>query len=261
MQKGRTFHREHVYVTGDYLDGDIYPVFQPAGKRRRRCKASSRVQAALNQKNAEKKLTRLAHANFTDSDLALHLTYGSGREPESIDDAERLLGNFIKRLRRRYKKAGLTLKYIRATERGSKNGRIHHHLLISGGIDRDEIEKLWGLGYANSQRLQFDAESGITGLSHYMAKERQTYRRWSGSRNLTIPEPYEQDGRLSRDDMQELAEEIEDGTAWRSFEALYPDFRLTEATVERNIINQGIYIRFSMRRRFPWEYRTEARRE
>ena len=33
MYKGRNFNRESVYVCGDYIDGDIYPVFQPAGKR------------------------------------------------------------------------------------------------------------------------------------------------------------------------------------------------------------------------------------
>ena len=57
------------------------------------------------------------------------------------------------------------LKYIVVTERGKKGGRIHHHITVNGGIDRDELESLWGLGYANSRRLQF-TENGLAGLAH-----------------------------------------------------------------------------------------------
>ena len=83
MYTGRTFNRESVYVCGDYMDGDIYPVFQAPGKRRSRCKPTSEIQQKLNQKNAEKKLTRLVHSNFTEDDIALHLTYRPGEEPQT----------------------------------------------------------------------------------------------------------------------------------------------------------------------------------
>ena len=52
MYRGRYFIRESVYVCGDYMDADIYPVFQPAGKRRARCKPTSAIQEKLNQKTA-----------------------------------------------------------------------------------------------------------------------------------------------------------------------------------------------------------------
>ena len=32
--------------------------------------------------------------------------------------------------------AGLELKYVYTTEYGRKSGRVHHHLVINGGIDR-----------------------------------------------------------------------------------------------------------------------------
>lgn len=76
MYQGRTFIRESVYVCGNYMDADIYPVFQKPGHRRSRCKPTSEIQRRLNQKNAEKRLTRLVHTNFTEDDIALHLTYG-----------------------------------------------------------------------------------------------------------------------------------------------------------------------------------------
>ena len=122
MYTGRTFNRESVYVCGDYMDGDIYPVFQAPGKRRSRCKPTSEIQQKLNQKNAEKKLTRLVHSNFTEDDIALHLTYRPGEEPQTEEEAQHILSNYIRRLKRRYAKLGLELKYISCTEYGKTNG-------------------------------------------------------------------------------------------------------------------------------------------
>lgn len=248
MYKGKTFNREQVYVCGEYMDADIYPVFQKPGARRKRCKPTSEIQAKLNQRNAEKKLTRLVHNNFTENDIALHLTYRNGEEPENEADALRVLGNFIKRLKRRYKKAGKELKYISCTEYGKKTGRVHHHLIINGGYDRDEIEKLWGRGYANSKRLQFE-EDGVTGLARYIAKDKHFFKRWNQSRNLDIPEPAQYDGQLSMDDIAEIKEAIESKNAYQYFEERYPDFELVEAVYTQNNINRGIYIHFEMRRR------------
>ena len=248
MYKGKIFNREQVYVCGEYMDADIYPVFQKPGARRKRCKPTSEIQAKLNQRNAEKKLTRLVHNNFTENDIALHLTYRNGEEPENEADALRVLGNFIKRLKRRYKKAGKELKYISCTEYGKKTGRVHHHLIINGGYDRDEIEKLWGRGYANSKRLQFE-EDGVTGLARYIAKDKHFFKRWNQSRNLDIPEAAQYDGQLNMDDIAEIKEAIDSKNAYQYFEERYPDFELVEAVYTQNNINRGIYIHFEMRRR------------
>ena len=248
MYKGRTFNRESVYICGDFMDGDIYPVFQPAGKRRKKCRPTSQIQERLNQKNAEKKLTRLVHNNFTEDDIALHLTYRQGEEPVDEAAAQKDAYNFLRRLKRRYKKLGLELKYISCTEYGKKNGRVHHHMILSGGMNRDEVEKLWGKGYANSKRLQFE-EDGVTGLAHYMAKDKHFYKRWNQSRNLVIPEPAQFDGQLSMDDIADITDAIETGGGYQWFEERYPDFELVEAYWYRNNINRGAYIHFEMRRK------------
>lgn len=248
MYQGRYFTRSRVNVCGEFMDGDIYPVYQPAGKRRKRCNPTKEIQSKLNQRNAEKKLTRLAHLNFTENDLALHLTYRDGEHPADIEEAERHLDNYIRRLSRKYKKAGLVLKYIRATERGSKNGRIHHHLIISGGLDRDMLEKTWGRGYANSKRLQFN-EKGIAGLAHYVAKDRVTFKRWSGSRNLIKPEPEVEDNKFNMGDIDTIVDLIETKNIWGYFEALYPGYELIEANYSKNDVNLKYYIHFEMRRK------------
>lgn len=248
MYRGRTFNRERVYICGEYLDGDIYPVFQKPGQRRKRCRPTREIQKKLNQRNAKKKLTRIVHTNFTSNDLALHLTYDPAHTPESYEDALRMVQNYLKKLARRYKKRGTELKYILSTERGGRGGRIHHHLIINAGLDRDELERLWGHGYANSKRLQF-SEDGVSGLTHYITKGDESYKRWSSSTNLVRPEAATSDGSLSMDEVEALAEDVEDGLAYDWFEQRYPDFELVSCECIRNSMNRGSYIHFEMRRR------------
>lgn len=253
MYTGKTFNREAVYITGDYLEGDIYPVFQKAGKRRKRSKPTRDVQQRLNQKNAEKKLTRILRSNFGKGDMSVTCTYRKGEEPETAEQAQKDAQNFLKRLKRLYAKAGKELKYVYTTECG-KNGNWHHHMVLSGGVDRDEIEKAWGKGYANSKRLQME-EDGLAGLGRYIVKERRFFKRWSGSRNLLRPEPVQCDGQLSMFDVEEAADAIEEGRAHEWFENRWPDFELVEARCDRNGINRGVYIHFEMRRRRTWKTR------
>lgn len=249
MYQGRTFIRESVYVCGNYMDADIYPVFQKPGRRRSRCKPTSEIQRRLNQKNAEKRLTRLVHTNFTEDDIALHLTYRPGEEPETKEGAQRDLQNYIRRLKRRYTKLGKEFKYISCTEYGKKTNRIHHHLIINGGLDRDEIEKLWGRGYANSIRLQFGPD-GVTGLAHYIAKDKLFFRHWNQSRNLVQPEPAQYDGKITMDEVGSLVDAIEEKNAWVQLEQRYPEYQLTSISYVRNAVNKGVYIHFEMRRRW-----------
>ena len=141
----KTVYREKRYYCGEYLDVYIYPTYRQGRSRGKRSKPTSAAQAKLNQRHREEKLVRLLHANFTPDDLEIHLTYQ--QQPESPEEAQRLLRNYIRRVQRARKKQGLPpLKYIAVTEKGSKNGRYHHHVTLSGGMDRDELEKLWGLG-------------------------------------------------------------------------------------------------------------------
>ena len=247
MYKGRYFIREVVYICGGYMDADIYPVFQRPGKRRSRCKPTSDIQAKLNQKNAERKVTRLIHNNFTQKDIALHLTYKN--EPKGLDEAEKNLTNFLRRLKRAYAKRSLEFKYIKTTEYGAKSGRVHHHIILSGGLDRDVLESMWGFGYANSKRLQF-TEEGVTGLAHYIVKDKTQYRRWSGSRNLIQPEPIVTDGKVTMEEIERIMHNIEEHNEYALFENLYPEYILTDATFYKNPMNRGEYIHYEMRARF-----------
>ncbi len=228
----RTSYREKTYTCGEYLDVYIYPVY-PAiraarldGSRRRRKRRPTReVQKKLNQRHAREKLTRILHANFTERDLALTLTYRG--KPDSEETAMQDLKKFIRKIRYRFKKIGKELKYVWQMER-SKTGRIHFHMVLSGDIDRDELEKLWGKGYANSKRLQF-GESGLDRLSRYISKshageknDRITYRSYNGSKNLIDPEPEISDSKIgSRKKAAALAD-----MDWNLWQELYPEYEV-----------------------------------
>lgn len=236
----KTVYREKRYYCGEYLDVYIYPTYRQGRSRGKRSKPTSAAQAKLNQRHREEKLVRLLHANFTPDDLEIHLTYQ--QQPESPEEAQRLLRNYIRRVQRARKKQGLPpLKYIAVTEKGSKNGRYHHHVTLSGGMDRDELEKLWGLGYANSRRLQF-TESGLAGLGHYIVKSPLYARAWNASKNLIDPEPKTRDGRISGKRAEELAR---DTTNNAEYERLYPGYFLADAGAWHNDVNGGKYTQSS----------------
>lgn len=246
MSKGRYFIRQQKYICGNYLEVSMYPVFQRTGKRRKKCRPSTAIQKRLNQKNREKKLTRLVHANFTENDIILHLTY---KITPAEEEAKRQLRNFLRRLQRLRIKKGLDpLKYISITEIGKRGGRIHHHVFINGGIDRDEVEKCWGKGYANSKRLQFDDVSGIEALTHYVLKDPVSFRAWNSSKNLIKPEPIIIDGEISAKELRKYIAAIEEKKQYETFEKIYPGYCLLEVEYEKNIINYGDYIYLRLKR-------------
>ena len=110
-------------------------------------------------------------------------------------------------------------------------------ITINGGIDRDELEGLWGLGYANSRRLQF-TESGLAGLANYIVKSPIGSKAWQSSKNLIDPEPTTRDGRISARRAREL---MQDGDR-KAFERLYPGYCLADAGAFFNDVNGGYYI-------------------
>lgn len=234
-------YREKKYVCGEYLDVFIYPVFEAgrhSGGKRAKRKPSTEAQKKLNKRHREEKLVRLLHANFTPDDLEIHLTYKEA-QPEIDEEAARNLRNYIRRVQRIRKKQGLPpLKYIAVTERGKRGGRYHHHITLSGGVDRDELEGLWIHGYANSRRLQF-TEEGLAGLGHYIVKSPVGKKAWTASKNLVDPEPRTRDGRISGKKARELAENIKDNTR---FEKLYPGYLMSAAEAFHNDVNGGCYL-------------------
>ena len=227
--------RERIIKTGDFARAHWYPVRrEPKGKRGKRNKESTLVQKKLNQTNRERMLADLLHLNFTAQDYFIRLSYDT--QPDGIPEADNCLKNFFRRVRYFRKKNGLgELKYIYFTERGTKSGKIHHHVFITGGIDRDTLEELWGHGYANSRRLRFN-NKGLVGLSKYGTKAKKqkilreheedtVARTWNSSKNLTRPRPnkeiFKNDYRIRAKDAAYIDAHPDD---WEYIENLYPGY-------------------------------------
>lgn len=174
-------------------------------KRQRKKKATPEQVKKQNQINREKKMRRLIKANFREADIWACLKYPRGvRKP--IGEVKLDLENFLRRMRRAYKKAGSVLKFIYRMEIGRKGG-IHIHILVNrmaGRIGTDVlIQQCWQQGRINYENLY--ESGGYQALAEYIVKqpddevmgqlslfdqkERKELIRYSSSRNLVRPEP------------------------------------------------------------------------
>lgn len=255
----KNFIREKKIYCGDnYLEIDIYPytAIKEKGKRAKRKKESLTKQKNLNDKNARRKFVQIVESNFGKGDFVAHLTYNDETLPSTVEEAEKEARNFIRRLKRKRKEAGIEeeLKYILVTASGEKKEtgeivRIHHHILLNKGLTRDEIENLWRrprrkgekegkpIGYANVDKLQPSYNTGITELATYLVRNPTKKKRWSCSQNLRRPESRTNDYKYSRRKVIQLANAPLDIEYWerkypgytikdkvRGFEPVYNDF-------------------------------------
>ena len=240
--KMQTRFREHIYYTGQYAEVEVFPVFPKPRSRKHKFQPSSELQELINQNTAERKCMRLIHANFTGDDYCIGFDYSPLYEPSHIGQVKKDIKNFLRRLKRRYDKLGVALKYIYSIEQAS---RFNIHVILNNGMSRDEIEKCWGMGHANADRLQF-SEFGVMDLANYVQKQRLTYRRWVSSRNLT--QPVEREHYISNKTAKEYAE------SWnvQSFiERNFPDYWLVldDSECILNTTNGFDYVRLFLCRK------------
>ncbi len=240
----RCLYREKKYYCGEYLEVDIFPVFEYQHRRGKKRKPTTETQKRLNQKNAERKLIRLLNTNFTKRDIRFDLTYDDEHYPNSAEDAQKEMQNFLRRVKRYRKKHGLPeLKYVAVTEIGKKTARLHHHIVMSGGIDITALAEIWGRGYTTAKPLQFN-DAGITGIAVYLIKEPILGKRWCASRNLEQPKTAERDGRIPQYKVKEFHNSGYENKA--EIEKLYEGYTLSEVEPYYNDINGGYYLTVRM---------------
>lgn len=203
------------------------------------------------------------------------LTYADAYLPETYDQAEKDVKNFIRRLKRLRKKKGLDeIKYIMIPGAG----RFHFHIPMSGGIDDKELQTLWPYGYCNTIHFVFD-ENGIEGHARYIASQfeldevdifsmfdideetgevkevqseegrvqrKKGKRRYNCSRNIVRPEAEEKDGRISAAKVEELA--TYDSASGKVFEKMYPGYCFSNCTPYYNEENGGYYLEIRLYR-------------
>lgn len=241
-------YREKKIYSGKILEVDIYPIYSSGRELPRRNpkqNISTETQKNLNDKNAKKKLVRLVNTNFTENDLAAHLTYRDDEMPSSEEEARKDFTNYIRRIKIYRKKHGLPeLKYISVLECkiSKRTGvlRWHFHMIMSE-MNRNDAEQLWGKGdWTNTKRLQPN-EYGFEQLARYIIKDPEGSKRWSQSRNLAKPfSPKPKDGKITKIAAKRMATIYVDDKTF--FEKKYPGYSFLKCEPLFNDFNGMWYL-------------------
>lgn len=252
---GSMGYRTRTIKAGTRLEAEVHPIF--GREKQKKLKAARKnitteKQQAQNMKRSKRRLVLMLEANFrADEDIHLTLTYA---DPVGYDRCLKDIGNYFRKIRRARDGRNLPeLKYLYAV--GHDEGqRLHVHVIMNGGISREELEKLWGKGYANSMVLQ-EYGSGLQGIANYLYKQnekervrgnRRYLKTWSGSRNLKKPKEHTSDCKMSNRKVRIVAGGLQ-GEAKEVMEKIYPGYVLQECKVYYSDVVDGVYIRCVMR--------------
>ena len=274
LRVGQMAYRTTTTLAGDILVAEIYPAWGREKKRKVR-KANrnltpERIQK-YNEQRARFRLELLMDNNFTADDLNMTLTYTDApTEAEARKDVK----NYIARLKRERKRRGLPeMKYVYALEdeRDGRKKQLHCHLVMSGGIDRKDAEKIWrkgsaARGFANCDQLQPDKE-GLRKLAFYIYDQnrgKETAKgkhHYSCSKNLTEPKVRSSMSRVGNAKVRKMARDF-NAVAPAIMEKVYPGFEfvrglkfqenesgtMSESCVRFSDYTDGVYIRVMMKR-------------
>ncbi|MCY9764834.1 hypothetical protein M5X06_03900 [Paenibacillus alvei] len=248
-----------IFCGNEYMEVDIYnhTILGPRKKgRAKKKKESLPKQRNLNDKNAKRYLVQSVKTNFGEEDQHVVLTYAI--EPETLEEAEREVRNYLRRVNHKRKQEGLPpLKYILITEggdgEGEKKKRIHHHIIMNGGLDRDVVKNLWRrskkkgqkegdwIGFAYVDNLKPN-DNGLEPLSRYLMKNPKGKKRWSCSQNLEKPRSRPNDHKYSRRQVERIVrDELDNQLYWKK---IYPEWDVTETkAVYTDMNGWAIYLK------------------
>lgn len=216
------------------------------------------AQKRLNARHASERLEQLINANFGAGDLLLSLTYRRKDAPQTVEESQKHVRNFLARLRRLCRKQGAPdPKYVYVTETKTSKWEgttYHHHMALKVALPRDEVEALWRKkhGYGDI-KIAWDKENNLTQWAKYMAKEvcagvhTEEYaqkHRWAASKGLKVPPARESDKKISRRRVEAIAKEMQrdPDVAKMHMEACYPGYEVLEMTVRTSEWVGGAYV-------------------
>ena len=257
---GQMGYRRRTTESGPRIDAEVFPVFgrQQRGElRRAKSQITSAAQKRANEERSILKLIQLFEENFSENGLSIGLSYkGEAPTPERMDMDIR---NFVERVKRYRRRMGLPeMKYLLSIggdempSPGYSGKRPHIHFTTQGDMDRDVIEKMWGHGFANCDRVQ-PGKDGLEALARYYAGQMQDrapkkgVRKWRCSKNLTRPEPRAIDAKIPNSRVRRIAYDFED-EAKKVMEKLYPGYEMQKCIVRYSDIVPGVYIRCVLRK-------------
>ena len=252
LLKNRSIRYHYMTKTirsGEQFEVEIYPRFSKRDfeKYKPYRKPTRLKQKSLNDRNARKYFIRLINANFTDDDYVVHLTYCDDKLPKNIDDAEKEVTKYIKRINYHRKKSGIgNCRYIYVTEFDQeKKIRCHHHMIIDGEVDRLLLKKLWKNGKRTKVEELEPDEFGLTGLAMYLSKDPKGKKRWKSSKGLKKPVERKSYTSFSNRKIRNMVDDQTKVSAYMNRK--YTSRQYLSHDVRYNSINKMFYIYVRMR--------------
>lgn len=249
IRVGKMGYRTRTTLAGEQLTVEVYPIFGREQQARARAAMKCKTREAMervNLRNARRRIVDLANANFGREDVHLTMTYA---QAPSYDRAQKDVVNFLARVRRMRKRLGLPeVKYIYAIEdnEDGEKKRIHVHMLMSGGISREELEKCWKKGLINADRLKPD-ENGLEAIAKYLTKAQKNRKKWISSKNLKQPKVRVSDTKLSNGKVRKIARGLEN-EAKDVLRRAYHGYEYVACSVHYSDVVDGCYIKAKMRK-------------
>ena len=161
MARKNFIREKKIYCGKEWLEVDIVPVTNMPEAGKGKSKESSQAQKNLNDKRSKRRFVQIANTNFGEDDLHISATYNEAHLPMTLKEAEKNVHNYLDRVKRRMKRVtGQDLKYMLVTEYTpdeedeEKAVRIHHHIILNGGLSRDDLELMWSTNRINWKRQQ-----------------------------------------------------------------------------------------------------------
>lgn len=164
----------------------------PGMPRRKKSKPTPEQMARQNRWNREKKVRRQMRMYFHPEDYFSTLTYRVEKRPSDMKAASADLSDFIRIVRREYRKRGSELRWMANIEVGTR-GAWHIHLVVNRIPDTDIIlARAWANGMVINKLLY--ERGSFADLAAYMTKTADTDKRlkesrFTSSRNMPLPDP------------------------------------------------------------------------
>ena len=164
-----TFRKGDILEVKEYHDGRYGARGLPREKKRKPTPEQMAVVNAMNK--AETARHRLLEY-FGKGDYFLTLTYKVEERPPDMAQAKKDFTKLISKLRARYKKEQIELRWIRNIEKGTK-GAWHAHLILTGCRDTIRwVEECWPHGGIYAEQLEKSKyfEEDFSQLAAYITK-------------------------------------------------------------------------------------------
>lgn len=137
------------------------------GRKKGKMKDFDEVNVYKNVVRAKSKIRALCNENSHILTKFLTLTFAGDFKEDKINEANKILSNFLKRLGYKYK---IKVEYLCVPEL-QKNGKIHFHLLCNlPYIDVVELELVWKYGIVHITKID-DIQNLGAYLSSYVDKD------------------------------------------------------------------------------------------